>query len=117
MDGMPFTLAGRVVSPALWTAAAQKRTAEVRQLFADGAVNIEERGGLGGEGRVGPTPLHQAASQGHREVVQLLREAGVGVSAVTKNNNGRTLQFPELHTFISMRCAALRKAVVLLLGQ
>ena len=111
MDGMPFTLAGRVVSPALWTAAAQKRTAEVRRLFADGTVNIEERGGLGEEGE-GETPLHQAASRRHREVVQLLLEAGVDVSA--PNNDSRT---PALHYASRKAVTLLRKAVMLFLGQ
>lgn len=69
--------AKRVVAPALWTAASQGRVEAVRQSLADNEfLNTEEKGGPSQT-----TPLLAAAERGHNDVVRLLLEHGVDVSA------------------------------------
>jgi len=62
--------AAHVPFPALWTAARDGRTAEVRQLLAEEA-DIEERGGPHQT-----SPLHEAASHDHTAIVRVLFEHG-----------------------------------------
>ncbi|KAJ1476346.1 ankyrin repeat-containing domain protein, partial [Baffinella frigidus] len=62
---------------ALWTASSLGRTAEVRQLLADGA-DIHQR-----ERRWKSSPLHAASERGHGEVVGLLLDKGAAVSATS----------------------------------
>jgi len=70
--------------PALWTAARDGKTEDLRQLLA-GEVNVEERGGVHET-----SSMHEAASRGHDAekehdaVVLLLLDHGAQVSAVDR---------------------------------
>ena len=66
-------------TPALWTAAEEGQTEELRRLLLEGAA-IEERGGL-----LESSPLHVAADSGHAGCVTLLLEQRADVS--TKAND------------------------------
>ena len=66
-----------VLCPALWAAARDGRSEEVRQLLAED-VDVEERGGSAKF-----TPLHIAAFQG-RNTVLLLLDHGADISAATR---------------------------------
>ena len=79
-----------LLPPALWTAALQGRTEEVRQLLEGGA-DIEEPGGS-----TESSPLGEAALRGHISTVQLLLSRDADVSAKAKG--GETpLLFAALH--------------------
>ncbi|KAJ1469047.1 ankyrin repeat-containing domain protein [Baffinella frigidus] len=65
--------------PALWTAAVQGTTEDLRRLLAEGPGDIEERGGV-----TECTPLIAAAHRGIRPVLLLLLEAGAEISATDK---------------------------------
>jgi ankyrin repeat protein len=71
------------VRPALWTAASLGQPEKVKQLLADGASDVEEKGG-----RDGSTPLHQAVILFDTEMVRTLLEHGAKPSA--KSNDGDT---------------------------
>ena len=64
--------------PALWTAARDGKTEDLRQLLA-GEVNVEERGGVHET-----SSMHEAAIRGHDAVVLLLLDHGAQVSAVDR---------------------------------
>lgn len=65
-----------VLRPVRWTAAAEGWVEDLQRLLADGAEDVDERGGP-----TQCTPLQIAAQQGHRAVALLLLEAGADVSA------------------------------------
>jgi len=75
-----------VLCPALWAAARDGRTEEVRQLLAEKA-DVEERGGSAKF-----TPLHIAAFQG-RDAVLLLLDHGADISAKTRREGQDCVEY------------------------
>ena len=76
----------------LWTSAWQGKTDDVRRLLAEGAEDIEGKGGP-----TQCTPLYVAVLHGHLEAVQLLLEAGADVSAKVNDEHFHSLGRSPLH--------------------
>lgn len=73
-------VAAKVRTPALWKAAADGHTAEIRHLLATEGTDIEERGGA-----TECSPLQCAAYYGHLEALRLLLQAGACTSPRTED--------------------------------
>jgi ankyrin repeat protein len=60
--------------------AARRNDLEAARLLIEAGINIDQHGDLG------RTPLHEAASHGHQEMVLLLIESGADVHALTEGD-------------------------------
>jgi ankyrin repeat protein len=61
--------------------AARKNDLEAARLMIEAGINIDQHGDLG------RTPLHEAASHGHRDMVLLLIESSADVHALTEGDS------------------------------
>jgi ankyrin repeat protein len=74
---------------------ARRNDLEAARLLIEAGINMDQHGDLG------RTPLHEAASRGHRDMVLLLIESGADVHARTEGDTPFELARRSGHTEIS----------------